>query len=121
MSTWNNDITESSDWLISNDPCLIELGSGWRIPTSTEWSNVDSSGNWNDLYSPWNSGLKLHTAGYLNYNNGSLCCHGSNGLYWSSMEHNSMYGWFLYFLSGDSFMYSIFFKAHGFSVRCLRD
>jgi hypothetical protein len=29
------------------NPCTIELGSGWRIPTFTEWDN-DESGGWSN-------------------------------------------------------------------------
>ncbi len=37
-------ISETSDWLTVYDPCNIELGSAWRIPTYTEWYNVDNTG-----------------------------------------------------------------------------
>ncbi len=53
-------IDENSDWLVTNDPCTTELGTGWRIPTRTEWENVDASGSWNNWNGPWSSGLKLH-------------------------------------------------------------
>ncbi len=62
-TTWIGSISETSDWVTANDPCTIELGSGWRIPTSTEWTNVDASGGWTDRNGPWTSGLKLHPAG----------------------------------------------------------
>ncbi|MFZ4546134.1 MAG: hypothetical protein ACOYN4_01795 [Bacteroidales bacterium] len=48
-------ISETSDWTSANDPCTIELGNDWRIPTATEWSNVLSNGAWVDLNSTWNS------------------------------------------------------------------
>ncbi len=38
-------INENSDWIAENDPCAIELGNDWRIPTSSEWQNVDANGN----------------------------------------------------------------------------
>ena len=119
---WTNNwiIDENSDWLTANDPCTSELGSGWRLPTSTEWSNVDASGNWNDWIGPWNSGLKLHAAGYLNSGDGSLYDRGSYGYYWSSSQRNSTYGWGLGFDSGVSYMGG-YYKANGFSVRCLKD
>ena len=63
-TAWITSINESSDWITANDPCTSELGSGWRLPTSTEWSNVDASGSWMDWFIPWISGLKLHAAGY---------------------------------------------------------
>ncbi len=113
-------INESSDWLTANDPCTSELGAGWRLPTSTEWTNVDATGNWTTWTGPWASGLKLHAAGYLSVGDGSLYGRGSNGNYWSSSQNNSDNGWYLYFYSGGSFM-NYYYKADGFSVRCLRD
>jgi hypothetical protein len=120
-TTWIYAINETSDWLTSNDPCSIELGSGWRIPTNTEWTNVDASGGWTSSTGPWNSGLKIHAAGYLDYSgNGFLYNRGFGGYCWSSVQNGSDYGWYLYFYSGYSEMgYSN--KALGFSVRCLRD
>jgi hypothetical protein len=56
-------IDENSDWLIENDPCNLELGQPWRIPTYTEWYNLDNAGGWNGWNGPWNCGLKLHGAG----------------------------------------------------------
>jgi len=116
-NTW---INENSDWLTANDPCTSELGAGWRLPTSTEWSNVYASGNWNEWSGPWNSGLKLHAAGYLFFGDGSLYSRGSFGYYWSSSQGNSYYGWYLNVDSGLSYM-NYDYKASGFSVRCLRD
>ena len=39
-------INENSNWITANDPCNIELGTGWRLPTYAEWLNVDASGGW---------------------------------------------------------------------------
>ncbi len=113
-------INESSDWLTANDPCTSELGAGWRLPTSTEWTNVDATGNWTTWTGPWASGLKLHAAGCLNYGDGSLSGRGSYGYYWSSSQDTSSYGWALDFDSGYSNVDGNY-KALGFSVRCLRD
>ena len=34
IPAWNTtSIDEDSDWIPANDPCAIELGAGWRIPT----------------------------------------------------------------------------------------
>ena len=119
-TTWITYINENLDWQAANDPCALELGSGWRIPTSTEWYNVDDIGNWNDWNGPWNSALKMHAAGYLYSNNGSLTGRGSNGIYWSSTRDDTNYGWYLDFYFSGSNMYSNN-KAFGFSIRCLRD
>jgi hypothetical protein len=113
-------INENLDWQTTNDPCTNELGPGWRIPTYTEWANVDASGSWTNWNGPWNSGLKLHAAGYLYSNDGSLYGRGSSGYYWSSTQIGAYGGWYLGFGSGDSNMYGDN-KAGGFSVRCVRD
>ncbi len=114
-------ITESSDWLTTNDPCNLELGAAWRLPTYTEWYNVDNTGGWTNWSGPWGSGLKLHAAGCLDYSNGALGTRGSNGNYWSSTQNSTVYGWGLNFGSGGSSMYNGGYKAYGFSARCLRD
>jgi uncharacterized protein (TIGR02145 family) len=82
-TTWNW-IEGNNNWQSNNDPCTIELGSTWRIPTITEWSNVFSSGNWITIYEAYNSSLKLHTGGKLEYTNGSLTDRPGMGYWWSS-------------------------------------
>lgn len=113
-------ISEASDWLIANDPCAQLLGNGWRLPTQTEWTNVNTA--WSGLGYPtgWNSSLKLHAAGYLYYSNATLTTRGGNGAYWSSSQADINGGWVLYFSSGSSGM-SNGNKANGFSARCLKD
>jgi hypothetical protein len=113
-------INENSNWQTANDPCNIELQTPWRLPTYTEWYNVDNTGGWTNWNGPWGSGLKLHAAGYLYFSNGSLNYLGSLGHYWSSTQYTSSYGWLLYFGSGHSEMINDV-KVYGFSVRCLRD
>jgi hypothetical protein len=113
-------ISEDLDWQTANDPCNLELGTQWRIPTYTEWYNVDNTGGWTDWNGPWGSGLKLHAAGYLGYSNGSLSPRGSYGTYWSSTQHSFTNGWCLDFNTGYSVMNN-YDKAYGHSVRCLRD
>ena len=118
-TTWITSISENSDWLPTNDPCTLELGSGWRLPTSTEWTNVDASGGWTTWTGPYASGLKLHAAGDLIDNDGSLYYRGYYGIYWSSTQYDASNGWYLFFNSGYSGMY-IYYKANGFTARCLK-
>jgi len=99
-TTWIYYFSENSDWAATNDPCTLEMGSGWRIPTNTEWTNVDASGNWTNWNGPWNSALKMHTAGELDYSDGSLTNRGSIGMYWSSTQYDTTHGRQLYFDSG---------------------
>jgi uncharacterized protein (TIGR02145 family) len=121
-TTWINSIVESSNWIAAKDPCSLELGADWRIPTNTEWTNVNGAtgGNWTNWNGPYGSALKLHAAGYLNHSDGSLTNRGSHGYYWSSTQSDATYGSFLYFNSGSCDMYN-FSKAYGFSIRCIRD
>ena len=111
-------ISETSDWTAANDPCTIELGTGWRIPTNTEWTNAD--GAWANYDDTYNSVLKLHAAGYLYNSDGSLDTRGTSGVYWSSTHNVAANGWVLSFVSSNSIM-SQGNKAYGFSLRCLRD
>ena len=113
-------ISETSDCLAANDPCTIELGTGWRIPAYTEWLNADATGSWANYTDTYNSVLKLHAAGELNFTGGALASRGTNGFYWSSVQVSSASGWQLVLHSSISYM-STSFKAYGFSLRCLRD
>lgn len=119
-TTWIININENMNWAPSTDPCKIELGEGWRIPTMTEWSSVGYSGNWTTWTEPWNSGLKLHAAGHLMYNSGSLSSRGTFGDYWSSTQYTTTEGLSLRLGSMDCSRY-IGSKSYGFSVRCLKD
>ena len=113
-------IAEDSGWIPANDPCALELGAGWRIPTNTEWENVDAAdwwSNWNDL---WSSDLKMHAAGYLNPTNGSLVGRGSVGDYWSSSQPWPEIGYALFFDEGHSYTLTCF-KTNGYTLRCLKD
>jgi uncharacterized protein (TIGR02145 family) len=119
-TTWITSISETSDWIAANDPCTIELGSGWRIPTSAEWTNVNASGNWIDWNGPWNSALKMHAAGYLLGSDGSLDHRGSIGQYWSSSQNNATYCWYLGFNSAGINM-TLSSRVYGYTARCIRD
>jgi hypothetical protein len=121
-TNWPSFIHEDSDWESTNDPCSLLLGSAWRLPTRTEWINVDGSsgGNWTNWNGPFNSGLQMHAAGYLDNFDGSLSNRGSRGNYWSSAQGSAGSSWFLDFsiessgMDGDN-------KALGYPLRCLRD
>ena len=114
------EIVENSNWLAENDPCTIELGSNWRIPTYTEWTNVDATGDWTDWNGPWGSLLKIHAAGNLSNSTGNLISRGTIGRYWSSTQNTDTWGRYLFFLSTDCTVIHIV-KAYGYSLRCLRN
>ncbi|MCX6267382.1 MAG: hypothetical protein NTW16_08510 [Bacteroidetes bacterium] len=119
-TTWISSISENSGWITANDPCKIELGGPWRIPTNTEWNNIDNTNGWTTWSGPWESGLKLHAAGILAISDGSLLSRGFDGFYWGSWQLGASISWFLYFNSSSSAIGSSG-KASGLSVRCIRD
>ncbi|MEI7726952.1 MAG: SUMF1/EgtB/PvdO family nonheme iron enzyme [Bacteroidota bacterium] len=105
-------------WETAKDPCTLELGTGWRIPTITEWAFADTNGLWGNYTDTYNSVLKLHSAGWLYYENGELVQRGSVGSYWSNGQVG--YGLYLYFTSGLSGVYPNL-TSSGFSARCVKD
>jgi hypothetical protein len=119
-STWITSISEYTNWTTSQDPCTIELGTGWRLPSYTEWYNVDDVGGWTGSSGPWGSLLKLHFAGYLYYTTGNLSQRGSAGVYWSSTQSNATNGRALDFLTG-SCQIGSYSKPFGLPVRCVKD
>ena len=119
VDTWQSTINESSDWIAANDPCNIELGNNWRIPTFTELNNLDASGNWSNWNGPWNSDLKMHAAGYLS-STGSLSDRGSTGFYGSSTQFSSTNFYYLQFTSSFCVPNAIA-KTLGSTLRCVRE
>ena len=118
-TNWDSYIGDNTDWSSANDPCALELGNNWRIPTFTEWNNVDASGVWENWNGPWNSALKIHAAGWLYNTDGSLGYRGSNGYYWSSTKYNVASSWGLNFVSSTcATMVNI--NAYGLAIRCIR-
>lgn len=112
-------INESSDWTADNDPCTIELGTGWRIPTFSEWQSVISGGSWSNWYGPWDSDLKMHAAGYLS-TTGTLLDRGTTGMYVSSNQNDNTTCNYIQFNS-NFVTYWHLSKAQGYSIRCLKD
>ncbi len=113
-------INENSDWISANDPCTLEMGAIWRIPTYTEWFNVDNLGGWTNYNSAWNSPLKLHASGCLGWAAGDLYSRGSSGYFWSSTRESNSNGHGMTIYSGGSYL-NPYNKAYGFPLRCLHD
>ena len=117
-------VVAGTEWCPVNDPCTLLLGTGWRLPTNTEWGNAQTNGGWvdydNDATGTFGSVLKIHAAGDLIDNSGTLIYRGTSGYYWSSTQYDITSGYDRIFTSSDSFVGSAS-KSAGFSVRCLRD
>ena len=119
-TAWDYNISENTDWIPANDPCTLELGTGWRLPTSTEYSNLIASGGWTTKNGPWNSGLKIHPAGQLE--NNTLGGRGSEGHMWTGTQRSiSTFGLNLYFNSGNCVVAYTEYKWLGLAIRCLKD
>lgn len=119
-SAWNT-VSMTGDWAESADPCTTELGSGWRIPSATEWTNADGTPqNWANYTNTYSSVLKLHAAGLLNNTTGELENRGILGRYFSMNINGSLYGKALYFNSSTSKVEILTSnRTNGFSLRCL--
>jgi hypothetical protein len=119
--TWTiTSIDEDSDWLEDNDPCHIELGTGWRLPTSIEWLNVMTAGSWTDWTGPFGSALQMHAAGFLESSSGSLNYSGIYGFYWSNSTDGYSMGMSLVFYDGICYLGNNQ-KSSGLPIRCLRE
>jgi hypothetical protein len=119
-TAWISIIDEDSDWLAANDPCTIEFGNGWRIPSQSEWVIVNDVGGWNNWNGPWNSALKMHAGGYLVYNDGSLIKRGVGGAFWSNLQGVNTTAWYERY-DNSQCGYAGNLKALGNSLRCIRD
>ncbi|MBW6500053.1 MAG: hypothetical protein K0B05_01560 [Bacteroidales bacterium] len=119
-TTWISTINENSNWTAANDPCTILLGSGWRIPTYTEWDNADINAGWGNYNNTYASVLKIHASGRLSSSDGSLQNRGSSGWYWSSTQYADYGARHLTFdvsscgIAGN-------YKVWAGSLRCIRD
>jgi hypothetical protein len=120
-TTWQTGNSTFSDWLVENDPCAYEIGTAWRVPTATEWANVDAAGGWASWSYPFESPLKLHAAGKLDYLTGNLGERGFKGSYWSSTQYGIIDWAMMISFSGSSCSISQYDKAYGYSIRCIRN
>ena len=118
-TAWIAIISENLDWQPSNDPCALELGMTWRIPTYTEWFNVNSTGGWTNMNDSWNSALKIHAAGLLEISDGSLSGRGSWGGYWSSKQFEDLTDGWNFSISTIENNVAASPKTYGLSLRCI--
>lgn len=113
-----NDISES-DGKTFFDPCP----EGWRLPTKAEYSNFSTT---TFTWDATNSGRTYNgnwfpAAGYRYSGDGGMNYVGSYGYYWSASPYSEYYGFILGFYSGYVFPANYYYRANGFSVRCVQE
>jgi len=120
-SSWYiTNINENSNWEPANDPCTILLGSTWRIPTYSEWYNADANNNWSNFNQTFSSAIKLHAAGLLYPNDGSLYGRGAAGYYFTSSQYSTTQAYHLGLGSTGSSLSEVN-KPYGMTLRCIKD
>lgn len=112
--------TGAVNWEATKDPCTLELGAGWRIPTVTEWTNVNSTNLRAQAYA---GALKMHAAGYITQGSSTtLTERGSKFFYWSSTSSDANFGRALVIYTTSTYnQISGNDKDAGLSIRCIRD
>ena len=135
IAGWNTTSAADGSWLdaskTANDPCPL----GFRVPTSTQFTNLISNTTQSNVgtftNSPTNFGfakvftgggdkMTLPTAGFRYYPNGTLGYRGDSGYYWSSTQGNAAYAYYLDF--GSSIVRVINSnRPNGFSIRCISE
>lgn len=125
--SWNNEIRESRNWRISNDPCRLSFGGGWRIPSEAEWNAFvrapqESGGLDNEgKEQAFESALKIGGSGRIFYFDGRVDSRGKSGYYWTSDQGNDAKGVRLYINEQESVFDIKSWKAAGLTIRCILD
>lgn len=99
----------------TNKPCP----GGYRLPTEAELDAERESWSSNDASGAFNSPLKLTLAGGREYDNGSIGAEGTCGYYWTSSVDGT-FSRLLFYNSTNASMIS-YYRATGFSVRCIKE
>ena len=97
-----------------NNPCP----SGWRLPTYTEWDTERASWSQQNYSGAFASPLKLPVAFYRTCIDASIVTTGLYSYYWSSTVSDTYSG---YLMNGSTMGMNYSKRAHGFSVRCIKD
>jgi uncharacterized protein (TIGR02145 family) len=127
--TWGNPVKGITEL----DPCQT-LGTGWRVPTQSEWAQITSNSNntwvWKNGGTNGISGYEIKPGGATKptsfflpaagarFNAGALNLVGSNGYYWSSTASTSS-AFYMNFRSGVLAPGDATNRATSRSVRCV--
>jgi len=119
---WKANSNSGTMWDTNNDPCKIELGSGWHVLTTDNWYHFGLKVQ--DRLKAW-SAIKLHDGGYIN-SSGALKSRGSLAVFWSNegTDRASVAQAFnTASLAGDTPTAELYETNanQGLPIRCLRD
>jgi uncharacterized protein (TIGR02145 family) len=120
---WVTQISENTTWQTVNDPCNILLGTGWRIPTISEWQLLATSENWfNNAVSIFTGVMRIHAGGTLQRLDGELTDRSVYARFWTSNQGTNERGYFFHYSPiNNSHGVGDFEKTFGFSIRCIKD
>jgi uncharacterized protein (TIGR02145 family) len=125
---WNSG-TEENPKKTEYDPCP----EGWRVPTYSELDELnnnyssltsenDQNGRWfsgSESYSPSAPQVFFPAAGCRSYHDGTVGLRGGDGCYWSSRA-DYYYAYYFYFDGSSYASMSGWYRAFGYSVRCVQ-
>jgi len=115
----NFEFTADGDWNSAEDPCALELGEGWRIPTATEWSDTATNGGWSNGLDQYASDLKIHAGGWLDDFSGSVVYRGERSRHFSSTEDYDLNALTIYAAAGGINSSSSHAKTNATPLRCI--
>ncbi|HEX6180217.1 MAG TPA: hypothetical protein VFZ47_03180 [Chitinophagaceae bacterium] len=113
--TWSGTTATATN---GKDPCAA-LGSGWRLPTAAEWSNIVAIESIHDEVSAFESNLKLTNSGYRNATTGNIITYMVGGYYWSNTANSGNTAKYFVF-DEQTFVFGAADRGYGFSCRCIK-
>lgn len=107
-------------WGSTNDPCVLLLGGGWRLPTYAELNKAETFTTPANAYASY---FKFHLGGTLTYEQTGMYKRALKGYFWTSTSVNATTAWsynvnLLSTVFAD--MVDSQLKTNGYSVRCVR-
>jgi hypothetical protein len=112
-TTQNNNLWQGVAGI--NNPCPA----GFRVPTSAEINAEVAAYSITNSVTAFSSPFKFPVPGSRSNDNGALFDVGSYGYYWSSSLSGPLAP-LRFFFSGGTFVFNDY-RAHGYSVRCIKD
>jgi len=114
--TWSGSAASATNGI---DPCTV-LGSGWHLPSVTQWGTLITMENITNISSAFSSNLKLPAPGMREPIQGNLLNQGSAGQYWANTA-SGPYAKDVTIMSTSINPSDDAYRSYGFSVRCMKN